>query len=325
MAETHDSMRLGFDIGATKIRAVAFSPERVPIGYDETSRTPEDYVVFTQLLQRHVEEAERILNRRASFVGFAIPGYFAADGRLVAANITCASGEKVKEDVAKLIGLERNLKWENDANCFAISEFHAYVDGHYFEKEDVKITGESVIMGAILGSGLGSGIIDGNGRVTHGLCGFAGEVGHLSIPSNAIFLLEKMNMKLPRQCGCKLWNCCDMFLSGRGFELLYASYFKQPSPPSQDVIASCMKEEPQAVEFVELFLHLLAHFFATVIAVLDPHAVIFGGGLGGFLPKPLLVKLRHKLEPLILGSPPVFLPPLEGPSSGVRGAAFQRV
>eukprot|EP00397_Hematodinium_sp_SG-2012_P043600 GEMP01048497.1.p1 GENE.GEMP01048497.1~~GEMP01048497.1.p1 ORF type:complete len:327 (+),score=66.89 GEMP01048497.1:41-1021(+) len=322
LSTRHPDLLIGFDIGATKVRCVAFDGTYAPLGFDETSPTPATYDAFLQVIHGHVKKAEKTIGREAYFVGFAIAGYTGKDGIHVSTNLTAANGRCVRADINKLLS-PRKTQLENDANCFAISEFHAYQNK--FKQWGVEIASDTIVVGLILGSGVGAGIIDGDNKITHGANGFAGECGHFPLPSTAIPLMNEMKMELPRQCACKLWNCGDIFCSGRGFELLYASYFGHAARSSQEVLVSCTAGDADAIKFVDLFLSLLAHVIATIVAVVDPAVIIFGGGLGGFLPEAQLKQLAEKIDCLVLGKPPMLLPPLEGPSSGVRGAAFQRI
>jgi fructokinase len=186
--------RIGIDLGGTKIELIALDAagrellrKRVP--------TPQgDYAGTVATLVSLVLEAEKELDARAT-VGIGTPGAQSrVDGRIKNANSTCLNGRDLKGDLEKALG--REIRLENDANCFALSEA---VDGAG--------KGAAVVFGVILGTGVGGGIVA-NGRLLPGANAIAGEWGHNPLP-----LPRDSDLPLP-ECYCGRKGCIETYLSG---------------------------------------------------------------------------------------------------------------
>ena len=193
------------------------------------------------------------------------------------------------------------MRFENDANCFALSE-----------ATDGAAAGAEVVFGVILGTGCGGGIAV-NGRVLTGANGIAGEWGHNPLPA------PQDDERPGPRCYCGRNGCLEVFLSGPA---LSADYLRRGGDESSAVdIAARATSDPLAASTLERYEERLARALTTVINVLDPDVIVLGGGLsnierlytnvpplwapfGGELPRTRLVRARH------------------GDSSGVRGAAW---
>jgi predicted NBD/HSP70 family sugar kinase len=110
------------------------------------------------------------------------------------ANSTCLIGHDLKGDLE--MALDREIRIENDANCFALSEA---MDGAGQEDE--------VVFGVILGTGVGAGIVI-RGEVLVGPNAIAGEWGHNPLP-----LPRDEDLPLP-DCYCGRKGCIETYLSG---------------------------------------------------------------------------------------------------------------
>ena len=192
------SLRLGVDLGGTKIELLALDGlgkelfrKRVP--------TPQgDYAATVQVAKSLVLEAEKELKTKGT-VGVGIPGSPSrVTGLIKNANSTCLIGHDLKGDLEK--ALEREVRIENDANCFALSE-----------ATDGAGKGAKVVFGVILGTGVGAGIVV-NGEVLVGPNAIAGEWGHNPLP-----LPRKEDLPLP-DCYCGRKGCIEAYLSGPALE-----------------------------------------------------------------------------------------------------------
>src|SRR5437870_5502573 len=139
-------MRIGIDLGGTKIEAAAFAADGTEV-FRERRPTPRgDYAATLATVAALVEEAERRAGRRGT-VGVGTPGAASpATGLWKNANSTCLIGRPFGSDLARLLG--REVRSANDANCFALSEA---VDGAG--------RGARVVFGVIIGTGTGGGIV----------------------------------------------------------------------------------------------------------------------------------------------------------------------
>ncbi|SQI40421.1 N-acetyl-D-glucosamine kinase [Leminorella richardii] len=298
-------MYYGFDMGGTKIEFGAFDVQRNRLMQKRVPTPRDDYEALLEVFTRLTQEADAELGVMGK-VGIGIPGMPDAEsGALFTANVPSAMGKPLAADLAKRLG--RPVKVENDANCFALSEAW-----------DDSLMGYPSVLGIILGTGVGGGLII-NGRPFSGRHHIAGEFGHLRLPVDA---LDRLGSDIPRvHCGCGHDGCLENYISGRGFEWLY-QHFYQESLKAQTIIERYRAQDSLAVEHVERFIDVLALCLANILTVFDPHAVVLGGGLSNF--DEMYALLPERIQPHLLSVARV--PPIEkarwGDSGGVRGAAF---
>src|SRR5579884_2450065 len=195
---THDAtMRIGIDLGGTKIEAVAIDDDSSVLARHRVA-TPRSYEETLEAITGLVGAVERDTGRRGT-VGVGIPGAVSPDSGLVKnANSTWLIGEPLGEDLARR--LDRPVRLMNDANCFALSE-----------ATDGAAAGADVVFGVILGTGVGGGLVTG-GRCIAGANLIAGEWGHNPLP-----WMTAEEFPGPA-CYCGKVGCIEMFLSGPGFE-----------------------------------------------------------------------------------------------------------
>src|SRR5258708_10143283 len=191
------TLRIGVDLGGTKIEAIALDPSGREVLRKRIATPRDDYRQTVSAVVGLVNELEKSLKEKAS-VGVGIPGALSRVSGLVKnANSTYLIGHPFKQDLEK--ALSREVRLENDANCFALSEA---VDGAG--------QGAELVFGVILGTGVGGGIVV-SGRVLTGLNAVAGEWGHnpLPFPTDA-------DLPLPK-CYCGRSGCIEAYLSGPAF------------------------------------------------------------------------------------------------------------
>ena len=295
-----DHLRLGIDLGGTKIEGIALDAH----GRDLLRRrvpTPRgDYQGTVAAVAGLVASMEGELGRRGS-VGVGIPGAVSpATGRIKNANSTWLIGRAFDRDLAAALG--RPVRLANDANCFALSEA---VDG--------AAAGAGVVFGVILGTGVGGGIAIG-GRPLVGRNAIAGEWGHNPLP----WPRDAERPGPPCYCGKR--GCIETFLSGPGLTRDYAAAGGAEVPP-EEIAARAEAGDPEALAALERYEDRLARGLAQVINLLDPDAIVLGGGLSN------LARLYDSLPrrlPAYVFSDRVdtrLSAPRHGDSSGVRGAA----
>jgi fructokinase len=281
-------LRIGVDLGGTKIEAIALD------GSNEVFRkrvaTPQgDYDATLAAVASLVKEAG------SGTVGIGIPGAMSRATDLVKnANSTCLIGKPLKADLERLVG--REVRIENDANCFALSEA---VDGAG--------KGSEVVFGVILGTGVGGGIVVG-GKVIIGKNAIAGEWGHNPLPRPG-----PEDLPLPA-CYCGRAGCIETYLSGPGLERDYEARAGKRLPAREIV-------DFESKSF-SLYMERLARSLAGVINVLDPDVIVLGGGMSnaaGLYTEVPRLWLPHVFSDRVstrLGRN------VHGDSSGVRGAAW---
>lgn len=298
-------MLYGFDIGGTKIELSVFNDKLEQL-YSERVPTPQaSYEDWLDVIVSLTKKADEMFNCKGT-VGLGIPGFVNRNtGLAELANIRVADSRPIVKDLSER--LEREVRAENDANCFALSEAWAEENKEY-----------PCVLGLILGTGFGGGIVF-EGKVHSGQSGMAGELGHMQLNYHALKLLGWDKAPI-YDCGCGNHACLDNYLSGRGFEMLYRD-LKGEGLSAKEIISRFYAGDKTAVEFVEFFIELCAVSLANIITAFDPNVLVLGGGLSNFdylyealpqaLPKHLL---RSAKVPLLKKAK-------YGDSGGVRGAA----
>ncbi|WP_261817439.1 N-acetylglucosamine kinase [Vibrio gallicus] len=301
-------MYYGFDVGGTKIEFGAFNEKLERLATERVPTPGDDYTKLVDTLAGLVDKYDAKFETKGK-VGLGLPGMEdAEDATVLTVNVPAAKGKPLRADLESRIG--RTVKIENDANCFALSEAW-----------DEQLKDEPCVMGLILGTGFGGGIIH-DGKAYSGRNHVAGEVGHTRLPIDAWFHLGDNAPLL--DCGCGKKGCLDSYLSGRGFELLYAHYFGEQKK-AIDIITAYTQGDAQATVHVERFMELLAICFANIFTAYDPDVVALGGGLSNF---ELIYEEMPKRVPkylLSVAKCPKIIKAKHGDSGGVRGAAFLNI
>ncbi|UCE32680.1 MAG: ROK family protein, partial [Burkholderiales bacterium] len=193
-------MRLGVDLGGTKVEIVALDDSGVERLRRRVDTPASDYEATLASIAALVEHAERTLQCADCSIGVGIPGSPSpATGLIRNANSTWLNGRPLQRDLERRLG--RPVRIANDANCFALSEA---VDG---AGRDAR-----VVFGVILGTGVGGGIVI-EGRVLEGANAIAGEWGHNRLPGAGTNPDHGVADPLPR-CWCGRDGCVETFLSG---------------------------------------------------------------------------------------------------------------
>ena len=294
-------LRFGVDLGGTKIEIIALDAggqtrlrQRVP--------TPQgDYDATVETIARLVEHAEESLGVTGT-VGIGIPGAESPiDGTIMNANSTCLIGQPLRQDLSNRLG--REIRLANDANCFALSEA---VDG--------AARGAGIVFGIILGTGVGGGIII-RGQPLIGAHAIAGEWGHNPLP-----LPGPEDLPLPR-CYCRRAGCIETYLSGPALSREHQERYGILLTPAE-IAAKATDGESACEATLQRYEARLGRALAGVINLIDPDAIVLGGGLSNLAR--LYRNLPAACAPHVFS--PVFrtaiLPPCHGDSSGVRGAAW---
>ncbi len=294
-------MRIGVDLGGTKIEVIALADSGKTLLRRRVATPAGDYAAILGAVAGLVALAEKETGQTGT-VGIATPGAISPSTRLMKnSNSTALTGKPLDRDLAARLG--RPIRMENDANCLALSEA---LDG--------AAAGAKVVFAVILGTGVGGGVVV-NGRVLIGRNGIAGEWGHNPLP-------WPRPDELPGpDCYCGKRGCIETFLSGPGLERDYRR--RGGAQVTAVAIAEAAAAgEPLALRCLEIYQDRLARALASVINVLDPDAIVLGGGLSNLdclypaLP-PLLKTYTFSAD---AGTPVVRA--RHGDSSGVRGAAW---
>lgn len=326
-------MRIGIDFGGTKTEIICLDSKNGKEIYRQRIPTARgDYMNTVKSLCDLVRGAEASLKKTGT-VGVAIPGAIIPETGLIKnSSSTWMNGQPFQKDMSKALG--REVRMENDANCFAVSE-----------STDGAAEGKRVVFAVIIGTGCGAGVaID---SLAHrGINSIGGEWGHNPLPYPRIpladtsphfsrfekyptadrledfYFSDEQNAEYPGPlCYCGRRGCLETWISGTGFKNDYKRVTGEDLS-THDIIARSKEKEPKAAAALNRYTDRLARALAQVVNILDPDVIVLGGGMSN-------VNALYKDVPAAWGKyvfsdtvKTPLLPNRHGDSSGVRGAAW---
>lgn len=291
---------IGIDLGGTKIEGILLDKsgnvlerKRVP-----TNRQNGYKYILSEIV--NLIKNLQILSKTDATIGICTPGAISLqEGKIKNSNTVCLIGKPFKEDIEKQIN--KQIKMENDANCFAVAEAKLGAAKKY-----------NVIFGVIIGTGVGGGIVI-DEEIHRGRLSIAGEWGHHTLYPNG------------NQCYCGRRGCVETYISGPSLEKRWAE-FTGETKTLQDIIAEAVQlSRIKEKVYLKWKLELVRNFgiaLANVINILDPDVIVLGGGVSNI---PFLYDEGIKSVYNNVFSDEVDTPILKnelGDSAGVFGAAY---
>ena len=315
---------LGIDLGGTKLEAALFDPHGTQVWRRRSATPAGDYAGTVQALAAEVAHARGVVDGlsglsnlsgqsslsgqaagMAMTVGVGTPGTQAASGRMKNCNSACLNGMPLQADLQAAIG--QPVRLANDANCMALSE-----------ATDGAGAGAAVVFAAILGTGIGAGVVV-NGQLLSGPNGLAGEWGHNPLPWGLA------GEDPPWPCYCGQSQCVESFISGPGLARDHARHHGG-TLDAVTIAAHAAAGDADCTATLQRHARRLARALAAVINLLDPDVIVLGGGLSAMPHLYDQVPAQWAEWVLSAGSEePVrtrLLPARHGDASGVRGAAW---
>ena len=294
-------MRVGIDLGGTKIEGLALDAQGRERGRKRVSSPPayEDAIAAIRDL---VAALETESGEPVRAVGVGMPGSISpATGLARNGNSVWLNGKPFAKDLAAALSIP--VRAENDANCFALSE-----------ATDGAGVGAQGVFGVILGTGCGGGVVIG-GRVLTGAAGVAGEWGHNPLPWQTP---EEYPGPL---CWCGKHGCMETWVSGPAIAKDHARVTGE-TLTTKEIGARADAGDAAARATLERLADRLARGLAAIINVIDPEIIVLGGGVSNI----------KRIYPAVNGLLPRYVfsdhvatnvvPNRHGDSSGVRGAAW---
>ncbi len=294
-------MRIGIDVGGTKIEGMLLDPQGVELTRRRVETPRHDYDQTLGAVVELVDGIEREYAIKAR-VGIGIPGTLSrATGLVKNANSIWLNGQSLHQDLSRSLG--RPVRLANDADCFTLSE-----------ATDGAGAGAQSVFGVILGTGVGGGLCWGRKLLT-GPNGITGEWGHNPLP------WPQDDERPGPECYCGKRGCVETFLSGPGLQREFFQISGKDLSPS-NIGAKALEGDQEAEEALQRYEHRLARGLATIINVLDPEVIVLGGGMSN-------LERIYEHVPGLWGTW-VFSDEVDtrlvqaahGDSSGVRGAAW---
>ena len=241
--------RIGIDLGGTKTEGIILNDNLEPI---ERKRIPTPQNDYNAILNSVVDLVNDLKTKtNDSTIGICTPGAISKKTGLIKnSNTQCLIGMPLKEDLEKALG--QKVSMENDANCFAMAEAKMGAAKDY-----------DVVFGVIMGTGVGGGIVI-NKKIHHGRTNIAGEWGHHTLHQNG------------NKCYCGKNGCVETYISGPALEKRWNELTgKKDSLPQ--IIQNF--DDDKAIQWKNEFLHNFGTALANVIDILDPDAIVLGGGV----------------------------------------------
>lgn len=321
-----ERISLGVDFGGTKIEAAVIArkagesregdvgfrvlaKQRVPTERDRGYQA----VLETTLAVVRATAKEAGLELATLPIGVGMPGSVTRrDGLVKNSNTLCLNGQPFRRDIEERLAAQ--VSFENDANCFALAETllgagRAYADG--------------VVFGVIMGTGVGGGLIL-RGRPWAGIQGLGGEWGHHAVgpwrrPEQGGSVSGAGLSDRP-VCSCGRYGCLELYASGGGIEREYARRSGEVRRLAEMLERQATDEHARVL--VDELLEAFGRGLANVIDILDPSAVVLGGGVSNL--EVLYTEGRARVAKYVFNDEletPILRHEL-GDSAGVIGAAL---
>ena len=313
------AVRIGIDLGGTKIEGAAFARDDTAAGREvarqriaaprgDYAATIEAMAGLAGDLEAQARDAIEVrtghspAGRGGTVFGIGMPGSIApASGLVQNANSTWLNGRPFSRDLQARLG--RPVRLANDANCFAMSE-----------ATDGAGAGAGSVFGVILGTGCGGGIVLGQ-RLVDGPRSIGGEWGHNPLPWS-------MADEHPGpRCWCGRRGCMETWVSGTGLAADHARVTGE-ALDAAEIAQRAMGVDAASRATLARHASRLARGLAHVVNLIDPEVIVLGGGLAKLAG--LYDVLPGLMAPHIFADAPTVrvLPPRWGDASGVRGAAW---
>ncbi|AHE64993.1 TPA: fructokinase [Pasteurella multocida] len=297
-------MRIGIDLGGTKIEVIALSNEGKELFRKRVPTPRGSYEATLAAIKGLVDDAEQATGQTGT-VGIGIPGTISPFSHKVKnANSVWLNGQPLDKDLCRLLG--REVRIANDANCMTVSE-----------ATDGAGAGSAVVLALILGTGCGSGIVI-HGKPHHGGNGIGGEWGHNPLP-----WMDDEEKAVAQQtpCYCGKHGCIEQFVSGTG---LCDDYERRSGKrlKGDEILALAEQGDTLAEQSFQAYERRLAKALSSYVNMLDPDVIVFAGGVCNV---DRLYTNVPKLMPQYIFGHEFHTPirkALHGDSSGVRGAAW---
>ena len=284
--------KIGIDLGGTKIEGILLDDSLETIKRTRISTPQNNYSEIINQISFLVNDLSKNIGEFT--IGICTPGAISKKtGLLKNSNTQCLIGMPIKKDLEKKFN--KTIAIENDANCFAISEASMGSAKNF-----------PIVFGVIMGTGVGGGIVI-DGKIYHGRTNIAGEWGHHTLHQNG------------NQCYCGKKGCVETYISGPALEQRWKNLTGN-NEPLREIVS-----KPNSSEFKQWKKEFLNNFgtgLANVIDILDPDAIVLGGGLSNidFLYTDGIKSVYDKVFSDLVDTP--ILKNTLGDSSGVFGAAL---
>lgn len=294
------TMRLGIDLGGTKIDGVVLNRSDVELSRHRRPTPRDDYQATIEAVAAVVAALEADTGTCGS-IGIGMPGSLSPRTGLVQnANSTWLNGRPFDRDIEAR--LARSVRFANDANCFALSE-----------AADGAAADASNVFGVILGTGCGGGLVH-KGAIINGPRGIGGEWGHNPLP------WARADEHPGSRCWCGRSGCMETWVSGPALSADHARTMGE-TLTVEEIATRANGKDIAAQATLDRHVSRLARGLAAMVNAFDPEVIVLGGGLSQLAH--LYVRLPELMRPFVFAEDTgvIVRPPRWGDASGSRGAA----
>ncbi|WP_345830517.1 ROK family protein (plasmid) [Pantoea sp. BRR-3P] len=273
------------DLGGSFIKLGVMDAQNALTILDQQNIPATSWTAFTALVSHMIAQHQAHFTADSP-VAISTAGIVAPDtGEMFASNIPAFHQRRLANELSAI--LQRRVIVHNDADCFTLAE---------------ALTGagqaHKVVFGAILGSGVGGGLVA-DGRIITGQNGLTGEWGHGPITLTEVELDGEM-VRLPRlSCPCGQKGCLDSYGGARGLENLHQTLHSSTAS-SIDIIKRWQQQDRQAQQTLQAWLQLVGEPLAYTINITGASRVVVGGGLASVVP--LIEALDQAVQGYVLRS-----------------------
>ena len=241
--------KLGVDLGGTKTEAILLDDSLNVLERKRIPTPKDNYSEIVDSISNLVLEVSRNISDFS--LGICTPGAISKKTGLIKnSNTQCLIGKPLKEDLEKQ--LKKNIAMENDANCFVMAESKMGAAKNF-----------ELVFGVIMGTGVGGGISI-NGKLHVGRTNIAGEWGHHTLHRNG------------NSCYCGKTGCVETYISGPALEQQW-KLLSGESKSLPEILSNLDNEIGKT--WKDEFLENFGYGIANVVDILDPDAIVLGGGL----------------------------------------------
>lgn len=292
--------RLGIDLGGTKTEVVVLDDNMQSVYRKRVATPSSDYEAILTLVTDLVSDAQISVADKPT-IGIGMPGAISpVSGILRNSSTTCLNGRSFVSDIERRLNCA--VRIQNDANCFVLSEALSGAGKDH-----------AVVFGVILGTGTGGGLVV-NRQLLSGPNAITGEWGHNPLP-------WKTEADGSPECYCGKHACIETFISGSGL----ASNFEKRNAiclSSEQIVQGASNGDSKCELAMELYFDQLARALAHLINIVDPDAIVLGGGMSNIeeIYQQIPLRLADYVFSDCVETP--ILPALHGDASGVFGAAM---
>jgi fructokinase len=314
-------MHLGIDVGGTKTEICLLSSSAVASQvFRERMETKRDltlsdfFIRLRALLKKSLDEKAISFNEIKT-IGIGLPGSIdPLKQTMLQGSVSFFKNIDLKKVFSKEISTNGNpfsgtMKFDNDANCFALAEAYFGAGKKWADLNGVS-PHHLCLVGITLGTGVGGGLIV-NGNLIRGRRGGAGEIGHMTL------------VEAGRPCYCGKHGCSEQYLSGPAFEHFFQTHTETLKPLSgKEIFELAEQNNPFAISAIESYRDRLVEFLSNLSNLLDPHVIVLGGGMS--TQRRIYEGMSERLSKacFLTKEPPAVIRNELGGSAGVIGAAL---